>query len=259
MEPPTRQSIHENPTLQEALRHVKAGIARHKTVILAGDCSVDYAGRASSTLEPGERIVIIKSDGSALVHRPRDYSPVNWQPPGSLFNTKLSEAGLTIRVFRRKEQETMEIRFTRLSMVAVLDLVDAGEFTMWATENDMQEAILYKPELLEEGFRPITKEKHVDPGFIDIMGVDKDGTLVVVEIKRVKVNKDVVLQLKKYMDVIDLDANRKVRGIIVAPEIGNGVEELVKSHGYEFKQLSPQTCAEVLKEKKGKPLTAYFS
>jgi len=152
----------------------------------------------------------------------------------------------------------MEVTFTDVALVAVLDLVDAGEFSLYASEKDMQEAILYRPDLLEEGFRPIAKEMPVDPGFIDIIGVDKMNRLTVVEIKRVKASKDAVNQLKKYMEVIDRDEGRPVRAILVAPELAKGAERLLKSYGYEYRQLSPQMCSEVLKEKKGRPLTAFF-
>lgn len=253
-----RQQILPNPSLGEAEKVIKTGISRHKTVIIVGKCSVDYDGRASSKLEPGERIVIFKPDGSALIHRPKDYSPVNWQPSGSIFNTKLVESGLIVRVFRRKENESMVITFTNLQMVSVLDLVDNGEFNLYASEKDMQEAILFKPEILEEGFRPMTKEMAVDPGFIDIIGYDTENTLTVVEIKRIRASKDAVEQLRKYMDVIDMDADRHVRAIIVAPEISDNAKTMLDEYGYEFKQLTPKYCSEILKQKRGTPLTAFF-
>ena len=259
MESPQRQTILQNPSLKEAVNTIKSGISRHRTLVITGKCTVDYDGRASSKLEMGERLVIFKPDGSALVHRPKDYSPVNWQPSGSIFNTNLNENGLVIRVFRRKEKESMVITFTDLKMVSVMDLVDNGEFTLYASEKEMQEAILYKPELLEPGFRPMTKEMAVDPGFIDIIGYDIDGTLTVVEIKRVKANKKAVEQLKKYMNVIDLDDNRLVRAILVAPEITKNALKLLLELEYEFKALTPQKCSEILKQKKGTPLTAFFN
>ena len=258
METPRRQLVLESPSLEEAEKAIKSGVSAHRTIIIAGECTVEYSGRASSKLGPGERVVLLKTDGSALVHRPRDYGPVNWQPPGSLFRTRLAEGGLAVRVYRRKENESMEIVYTKLSLVAVLDLLDAAEFSLYATEKDMQEAILYRPELLEEGFRPVSKELPVDPGFIDIIGYDRENRLTVVEIKRVKATKDAVNHLRKYMEVIDMDAQRPVRAILVAPELAKGTEKLLKSYGFEFKPLSPQACSDVLKEKKGKPLTAYF-
>jgi hypothetical protein len=258
VETPRRQLILENPSLEEAERAVQSGVSAHRTVIIAGECTVEYSGRASSSLGPGERVTLLKPDGSALVHRPRDYGPVNWQPPGSLFRTRLRDESLAVRVYRRKENESMEIVYRRLSLVAVLDLVDAAEFSLYATEKDMQEALLFRPELLEEGFRPVSKERPVDPGFIDIIGYDNLNRLTVVEIKRVKATKEAVNQLKKYMDVIDLDARRPVRAILVAPELARGAERLLKSYGFEFKPLSPQTCSEALKEKRNRPLTAFF-
>ena len=258
LKPGDGQVVLDSPSLNEAYRAVKHGISRHKTLILSGSCWVDYEGRASSKLEPGERVVLIKPDGSALVHRPRDYPPVNWQPPGSLFTTKLDDTGLHIRIFRQKENEALDLYFDRLCLVAVLDLRDAGRFYLYASEKDMQEAILVEPSLLEEGFKPISSERPVEPGFIDIIGVDKDNVLTIVEIKRKAANRDAVLQLKKYMDIYSSSSRTRVRGILVAPELAKGAQRLLASLGLEFKALSPQRCSEVLKRKRTSSLSDFF-
>ena len=57
--------------------------ARDNVLIVVGCCSVEYSGRARSTLGWGARIVIIKPDGSVLVHQRAGREPVNWQPPGT--------------------------------------------------------------------------------------------------------------------------------------------------------------------------------
>lgn len=248
----------ENPSLEQTKDLVKRGIGKKKTIIIAGNCWVNYEGRAASKLEPGDRIFLLKSDGSALVHRPRDYPPVNWQPPGSIATTKLNEGTLSIRIYRRKENETMEIGFDRIYLLAVMKLDDAGEFYLYASEEDMHEAIMEEPSLLEEGFRPINHEHPIDPGFIDILGIDKNGNLVVVEIKRGKASKQSVHQLKKYMGYIDKDEDRKVRGILVAPDIAAGVQKLLATYNFEYKQLSPQICYEILKNKNKPSLTDFF-
>lgn len=258
LRPGTGQIIMEQPSLEEAFKAVRNGISRHKTVILAGNCQVDYEGRASSKLDPGERIALIKPDGSVLIHRPRDYPPVNWQPPGSLFKTSLREDGLHVRAFRKKEREVLDVTFSEISLLAVLDLKDTGEFYLYASEKDMQEAILVEPSLLEEGFKPFTSERPVEPGFIDIIGVDRDNVLTIVEIKRKPATRDAVLQLQKYMDAYASDSSRRVRGILVAPELARGAQKLLASLRLEFKPLTPQRCAEVLKRKREKSLTDFF-
>lgn len=73
-----------NPTLEATAKIVNDGFEKHKTLLLIGNCWVDYQGRASSTLGLGERIIIIKEDKALLVHRPRGYEPVNWMPGGKV-------------------------------------------------------------------------------------------------------------------------------------------------------------------------------
>jgi len=258
MEGSGRQIILENPKLEEAYKAVKEGISRRRTVVVVGSCFANYEGRASSKLESGERMVLFKSDGSALIHRPRDYAPVNWQPPGSLFKTRLDEGRLVVRVFRRRENEVLEVSFDRVFLVAVLDLVDAGEFYLYASEEDMKQAILLQPSLLEEGFRPITAERPIEPGFIDILGQDRKNVLTVVEIKRKAADKAAVLQLNRYLDVFKVDSDREVRGILVAPELARGAQKMLAALGLEFKALSPQRCAEVLKQRKSRRLMEFL-
>ncbi len=256
--PTPSQVVLENPPIEVAFDAIQHGLSNKKLVVVAGSCTVDYDGRASSKLGVGERLTIFKPDGSALVHRPWDTPPVNWQPPGSLFRTSLKGRHLVVRVYRRKGSEALEISFDSLRMVSILSLVDTGDFNLFASESDMKQAIIQAPSILEEGFRPITSEKAVIPGFIDIMGVDRNGALVVVEIKRVKASKASVFQLKKYIEVLDLDPSRTVRGILVAPSIGKGVQELLISLGFEFKSLTPQQCAEVVKKNSKSIITNYF-
>lgn len=69
----------ENPRIDgETERVVKEELSQRKTLLLIGSCWVDYKGRANSRLELGERVVMIKEDGSVLVHRPSGYEAVNW-------------------------------------------------------------------------------------------------------------------------------------------------------------------------------------
>lgn len=84
-------SVLVEPTLAEAKMLIEKAFVQRRTLIVAGNCKVDYVGRASSKLELGERLLIIKADGSLLVHRPTGYEPVNWQPSGSIFHAQLKD------------------------------------------------------------------------------------------------------------------------------------------------------------------------
>lgn len=253
-----RLLVIEEPSMTEALEAVRLGIVQRRILLIVGSCTVNYVGRASSKLSLGERVILIKPDGSTLIHRPRDYAPVNWQPPGSLFRTRIVDGKLRIRVYRRREGEVLVIVFEKMILVAVLQLVDEGEFHLYASEKDMKRAILIEPKLLEEGFKPIEAEKPVQPGFIDILGIDSEDRLTVVEIKRRAADKSAILQLKSYVDAVRSETGREVRGILVAPSLAKGGQSLMATLGLEFKPLSPKKCAEVLRERSRRKLTDFL-
>lgn len=257
---PDRKSsfIYENPAVEQAAETIKTAISGRKMLIIAGNCWVDYRGRASSTLNPGERVLIIKEDGSVLVHRTKGYEPVNWQPPGCIFHTSWKNNVVLIKAIRRRPHETLAVYFDRIYLLAVLGLVDKGEFSLYASEEDMQKAILLQPSIVEEGLKPIVYEKKVEPGFIDVYAADKNGKLVVIEIKRKTAGKDAALQLAKYVDSLRKTVTRDVRGILVAPQIAKGVQKILTTLGLEFKQLDPRRCAEIVKEKETKKLIDFY-
>ena len=248
----------QNPAIDKAAQLVREALTERKALIIVGNCWVDYSGRASSKLEPGERIVIFKEDGSVLVHRPTGYEPVNWQPPGCLFSVRAVSNTLQIRAIRRKPSESVKIFFDNVYEVCALNLVDNGAFSLYASEEDMQRAILSRPSLLEDGFEPITYEKKVESGFVDVYGVDKTGKFVVVEIKRKPAGRAAVLQLAKYVKAIRSMVNREVRGVLVAPDVAKGVQRLIVTLGLEFKALDPRKCALVLTKPETKRLVDFF-
>jgi len=247
-----------SPSVEEAEKVLKEAVSKRKTILVIGDCWVHYHGRASSKLEPGERILIIKEDGSLLVHRSVGYEPVNWQPPGCIFHIKVTDNALQIRAVRRKPTESVAVFFDKIHMVSALSLVDSGEFSLYASEEDMQKAILLEPSLVEEGFKPTSYEKKIEPGFVDVYGVDKDGNFVVVEIKRKTAGNEAVLQLTKYVDAIKSKVNHKVRGILVAPNIARGVQRLLATLELDFKALDPKKCGRILKRSKTRKLETFF-
>jgi len=249
----------ENPRIdEETQRSIKEALAQRKLLLLVGNCWVNYKGRASSKLEPGERIVIIKEDGSVLVHRPCGYEAVNWQPPGCIFQSHVKDRVLQITAVRRKPAESLRIYFDHIYLLSTLKLKDTGEFSLHASEEDMQKAVLLKPSIIEEGFKPISFEKKVEPGFVDVYGIDGEGKLVVVEIKRKTAGRNAALQLSRYVKAVQGIVNREVRGILAAPNIAKGTQTILVTLGLTFKPLDPRKCAEILHKSQTRKLADFF-
>lgn len=253
-----RFTVLVSPDVDEAEKIIKSAVSQRRTILIVGRCWVDYRGRASSKLGPGERILVIKEDGSLLVHRSVGYEPVNWQPPGCVFHIQVKDDVLEIHAVRRRPTESVEVFFDAIQMVAALGLVDTGEFSLYASEEDMQKAILAEPSLVEDGFKPTSYEKKVEPGFVDVYGMDKEGNLLVVEIKRKTAGNQAVLQLAKYVEAIKGRVNREVRGVLVAPNVAKGVQTLLLTLNLEFKALRPKKCAEILERSKNRKLESFF-
>jgi len=230
-------------------------LAEGAVIFFIGKCRVNYEGRAASRLGEGERIIIVKKDKSVLVHRPTGYEPVNWQPPGSKLEFQLKGEGLLIRA--SNQDELLLISFDSKPEVEFFYLKDEAEFEMYASEEDMKRAVKLYPELIEEGFKPYEEEKAVGGfGRIDLLGVDRDGRLVVVEFKRKPATKQDILQLVSYLRIIENELGRKARGILAAPSLTKSARSEIAVAGLEFKCLSPRKCMEVLRKSRG--LDAYL-
>jgi len=249
----------ENPKIDgETEKSVKEILAKRKALLIVGNCWVDYKGRASSTLKSGERIVIIKEDGSVLVHRPSSYEAVNWQPPGCIFQSQVKNGVLQIKAIRRKPAESLRIHFDRIYLLFTMKMEDTGEFSLHASEEDMQKAVLLKPSIIEADFKPISFEKRVEPGFVDVYGIDREGRFVVIEIKRKTAGRNAALQLSKYVKAVRGIVNREVRGILAAPSIAKGTQRLLATLGLAFKPLDPRKCAEILHKSQTRKLADFF-
>lgn len=248
------------PEMGKAFALISEALSGRNFLVIVGNCRIDYEGRAASTLDWGERMFVTKEDGSVLVHRPTGYEPVNWQPPRCMLKAEMTEEDqIKITATRMQPTETIVTYFDRILLVASYRLSDLGEFALHVTELQMKEAILTDSSLIESGLKLISQEKPMgESGFTDVLAEDAAGRLVVVEIKRNAATRDAVLQLQRYVETLRTRAARPIRGIIAAPGIRRSAQPLLASLGFEFKQVLPESCYAVLKERRSPRLSEFF-
>jgi RecB family endonuclease NucS len=229
-----------DPLFEDALDLLDTGFEREGMLTLVGECEVEYDGRASSYLGLGERLVILKSDGTLLVHRDEQRTPVNWQPPGCTHDARIEDNRLLVQSTRTSPHEEVIIPFETLAQVSLLELDDTPDLALSGSEEDLRQRILADPDVLEEGFQAMMTERGTAAGAIDIYGKDADGTPTAVELKRRRVGPDAVGQLSRYVDALDRDlpVQRPVRGILVAPSVTERAEELLATEELEFVSLT---------------------
>lgn len=247
-------------TGEDAKAVLEQAIRQKRLVQILGSCRVEYHGRARSVLTEGERLLLLKPDGSILVHQASGVEPVNWQPPGATVKVTLKHEKLTLQATRVRPRETIQITFSTLLSLSLSTLQDAGQFSMYLTEEEMQEVLSIHPDLIEPGLHTIRRERHVMPGFIDIFARDNTGKLVVIEIKRGRADREAVLQLHNYIKSLQAAENRvaHLRGILVAPSLTKGTQALLEQLKLEYRKIEPSNCYQHLRESKTRRLTEYL-
>lgn len=226
----------EDPDMETAAGVLEEYLARPFTVQVNGLCAVNYRGRAKSSLDRGERLVVVKQDSALLVHGPENYQPKNWQPEVDSYRVEVEEDGLVLEARRTDPDEVVEITFERIDLVAVSQLVDRSELQIRGHEVDIHEAIEDDPGIVEDDLRVIERERKTPAGYIDVFARDADDRYVVIEVKR-NPDYNTVLQLQRYVDEIEEEFAGDVRGILVAPKMTDNVLDYLEDRGLEFVEV----------------------
>lgn len=229
--------LRENPSPEEIKLLVDSAVSSEGILTIFARCRVHYDGRAKSELGPGDRVIIVKPDGSFLIHQKEKREPVNWQPPGSVVRLELREKPVLVSV-RRKPRETLEVELEEVYLITVFHAEDYEELALTGSEAEMAELIFENPEVIELGFKPLYREKPIKHGIVDVLGVDSEGNIVVLELKRRRADLHAVSQLKRYVETLR-EEHEKVRGILVAPSLTSGAKKLLEKEGLEFRKLEP--------------------
>lgn len=217
--------------LEERLR---GGRAPPGMLGIAGRCRVAYHGRAAATTDSGDRLVLVKRDGSLLLHGPDSVKPVNWQAPGARFDAALEAHELVLWARRARPVEVVEIRFEAVSLCWLAVMGGGPGLQVSGSESELRDLLRERPELVEPGFRPWARERLTDQGPMDLYGEDAQGRRVVVEVKRVPAALAEATQLWRYVEAERRRRGPDVRGILVAPRVSPRARQMLAEHGLEF-------------------------
>ena len=197
--------------------------------LVVARCRVDYAGRLTAHLPLALRLLVLKADGSVLVHSDAGgYKPLMWMTPPC---TLRQEPGQWTVV--NKAGESLVITIDEVLSAVTHDLgVDPG-LVKDGVEAHLQVLLAEHCEVLGEGMRLVRREYPTDIGPVDLLCRDASGRSVAVEIKR-RGEIDGVEQLSRYLARLDLDGRlRPVRGILAAQQIKPQAQVLAAARGIE--------------------------
>ena len=196
--------------------------------LLVARCEVRYSGRLSAVLPEAVRLLILKADGSVLVHDDAGgFKPLNWMTAP----TVVEDEGDRLVVRKAKTDDVLEIRLAEVLSDVVHDMGESAALQKDGVERDLQLELAAAPTALGEDLTLVKREWPTEVGPVDLMCKDAAGEWVAVEIKRIGTI-DAVEQLTRYLGFIREDpAKACCRGILAAQTIKPQAVALAESRG----------------------------
>jgi RecB family endonuclease NucS len=189
-------------------------------------CSVDYSGRLTAHLPLATRLIVIKADGSVLIHSDSGTKALNWMSPPC----RLAESDAQW-VVTGKAGETLTVRIEEIVSDTSFAIGDDPGLVKDGVESHLQELLAVQMHVLGEGWRLVRREYPTAIGPVDLMCRDALGTSVAIEVKR-RGEIDGVEQLTRYLDLLNRDPLlAPVRGILAAQEIKPQARVLAQDRG----------------------------
>jgi RecB family endonuclease NucS len=194
--------------------------------LVVARCEVHYTGRLNAVLPEAVRLLVLKADGSVLIHDDAGgYKPLNWMTPPTV--VKEQEDRIVVRKRAGKSEDQLEIRVTELLSDVTHDMGESAALQKDGVERHLQEELAAQPNALGQNLQLVRREWPTDIGPVDLMCRDESGSWVAVEIKRIGTI-DAVEQLMRYLERIEIEG---CRGILAAQSIKPQARTLAESRG----------------------------
>ncbi len=210
--------------------------------VVIAECSVDYSGRLDAHLPRAKRLLMLKADGSVLVHSDGgSYKPLNWMsPPCTLDVQEPSEEERDLGV-----KEVWQVEPTKTEgklLIRIYDLIDEMEADLGidpglqkdGVEAHLQELLAEQVStILGSGWTLLRREHPTPIGPVDLLVYDPEELPVAIEVKR-RGGIDGVEQLTRYLDLLGREQRyKKIRGVFAAQQIAPQARTLAEDRGIE--------------------------
>jgi RecB family endonuclease NucS len=198
--------------------------------LLVARCEVAYSGRLSAFLPESTRLVMLKADGSVLVHADAGgYKPLNWMTPPTVVEER--DGLLVVRKRAGKTEDRLEIRLLDVLSDVEHELDDEPGLEKDGVEAHLQEALASRPDALEPGLRLSRREWPTDIGPVDLVCRDAADGWVAVEVKRVGTI-EAVEQLSRYLERMREEPGlSSCRGLLAAEHVKPQARTLAETRG----------------------------
>ena len=217
-------------------RFLRAAAYDGRVRLIVARCEVRYSGRLSAVLPEALRLIMVKSDGSVMVHADHGgFKPSNWMTPPTVIEEECDR--IVVRKRAGASEDRLDILIAEVLSDVSHDMGEAAALEKDGVEADLQAALAGAPAFCGEGFRLVRREWPTDIGPVDLMCRDDEDGWIAVEIKRIGTI-DAVEQLTRYLERIRHDpAMAECRGVLAAQAVKPQARVLAEARGIAWVEV----------------------
>ncbi len=206
--------------------------------LIVAKCSAIYSGRLDTVLPEALRLIMVKEDGSILIHADSGgYKPLNWMTPPTVIEQEGEPPQrIVVRKHAGRSEDRLEIILAEVLSDVTHDMgspeEDAG-LAKDGVEAHLQELLAERPQHCGDGLRLVRREWPTDIGPVDLMCRDAEDEWVAVEIKRIATIESVE-QITRYLERLRTDPQfASCRGVLAAQSFKPQARVLAQSRGID--------------------------
>ena len=142
------------------------------------------------------------------------------------------------------------------------------------TETLLEDALVKDPDILMPGLTLVGRQTPIAGGYLDLLGVDKEGQLIVFELKRGKLTREAVTQVIDYCSALESMSDAD-RAALIAERSGQlgitRIEDFEEWYGQRFEEQTSLTPVRMVlvgltmtmpallaRERRGHPLLTFY-
>ena len=201
--------------------------------VVVASCSASYSGKLSASLDRADRLLLVKADGSVLIHSDTgSYKPLNWMSGPCSLVESVSDSEVVWTVSALRGGDVLTIVLYSVLFDSSWDLGVEPGLVKDGVERDLQSLLAGAVHLVSSDAVLVRREYFTAIGPVDML-LSSGAGHIAVELKRVG---DIagVEQLTRYLELLNRDSLlAPVRGVFAAQRIVPQARVLAESRGIE--------------------------
>lgn len=116
------------------------------------------------------------------------------------------------------------------------------------SEKEFENILVIHPELIEEGLGLLERQGQLENRRTDLIFADKNGNILLTELKRDVITINNVEQIQDYMNRLKKQVKKNIRAMLIGQEVPNDIQDICLANNIEWKEITVEELFDYLKK-----------